>query len=171
VGGLFYPSLRLPRAAAGTGLGLWFLRRNARRAIFGRQLCATDPPRVRHAAVPRPRSRHDAAAGRPPAGAAQNRIARPGLERNLCADRGYRRLPVDTAQSPAVPDHPAISQPGLCHPRHAAAGARDMVVISDIIVQGVQMLLVLMLAPLLTGLVRKITDRLVSRPGPTFFLH
>jgi len=37
------------------------------------------------------------------------------------------------------------------HPRHAAAGARDMVVISDILVQGIQMVLVLLLAPLLTG--------------------
>ena len=75
----------------------------------------------------------------------------------------------DTAQPPAIPDHPAISQPGLRHPRHAAAGARDMVVISDIIVQGVQMLLVLLLAPLLTGYVRKIKARLVRRQGASVF--
>ena len=67
-----HSSLRLPRAAAGTGMGMRLLRRYARRAIFRRQLCATDPPRVRHAAVPRPRSRHDAAARRPPAGTAAN---------------------------------------------------------------------------------------------------
>src|SRR5213080_1619612 len=42
-----------------------------------------------------------------------------------------------------------------------------MVVISDIIVQGVQMLLVLVLAPLLTGFVRKIKARLVRRQGPS----
>src|SRR6202030_1522169 len=40
-----------------------------------------------------------------------------------------------------------------------------MVVMSDIIVQGVQMLLVLLLAPLLTGFVRKIKARLVRREG------
>jgi formate hydrogenlyase subunit 4 len=44
-----------------------------------------------------------------------------------------------------------------------------MVVISDIIVQGVQMLLVLLLAPLLTGYVRKIKARLVRRQGPSIF--
>src|SRR5205807_2988303 len=94
---------------------------------------------------------------------------RPGLERNVCADRGCRRLLVGTAQSPAIPDHPAISQPGFRHPRHAAAGARNMVVIPDIIVQGVQMLLVLLLAPLLTGYVRKIKARLVRRQGASVF--
>ena len=40
-----------------------------------------------------------------------------------------------------------------------------MVVISDILVQGVQMLLVLLLAPLLTGFVRKVKARLVRRQG------
>ena len=40
-----------------------------------------------------------------------------------------------------------------------------MVVISDIIVQGMQMLLVLLLAPLLTGYVRKIKARLMRRQG------
>ena len=44
-----------------------------------------------------------------------------------------------------------------------------MVVISDIIVQGVQMLLVLLLAPLLTGYVRKIKARLVRRQGASVF--
>src|SRR5258708_8670202 len=68
-------------------------------------------------------------------------------------------------KSPAVPDYPPLSQPGFRHPRHAAAGARDMVLISDILVQGVQMLLVLLLAPLLTGFVRKIKARLVRRRG------
>src|SRR5258708_34216785 len=73
------------------------------------------------------------------------------------------------ARSPAVPDHPAISQSRFRYPRHAAPGARDMVVISDILVQGVQMLLVLLLAPLLTGFVRKIKARLVRRQGASVF--
>ena len=41
-----------------------------------------------------------------------------------------------------------------------------MAVILDFAVQGVQMLLVLMLAPLLTGLVRKMKARLLARRGP-----
>src|SRR5260370_19583726 len=73
------------------------------------------------------------------------------------------------AQSPAVPDHPAISQSRFWYPRHATPGARDMVVISDILVQGVQMLLVLLLAPLLTGFVRKMKARLVRRKGASVF--
>src|SRR5258708_14186301 len=44
-----------------------------------------------------------------------------------------------------------------------------MVVISDILAQGVQMLLVLLLAPLLTGFVRKIKARLVRRQGASVF--
>jgi len=42
-----------------------------------------------------------------------------------------------------------------------------MVVISDILVQGVQMLLVFVLAPLLTGFVRKVKARLLRRRGPS----
>jgi len=41
-----------------------------------------------------------------------------------------------------------------------------MALIVDLIVQGVQMLLVLLLAPLLTGLIRKIKARLLRRRGP-----
>ncbi|MEX2296330.1 MAG: NADH-quinone oxidoreductase subunit H [Dongiaceae bacterium] len=44
-----------------------------------------------------------------------------------------------------------------------------MVLIRDILVQGVQMLLVLALAPLLTGYVRKIKARLLRRRGPSIF--
>jgi len=42
-----------------------------------------------------------------------------------------------------------------------------MAVIVDLAVQGVQMLLVLLLAPLLTGLVRKVKARLLLRQGPS----
>ena len=41
-----------------------------------------------------------------------------------------------------------------------------MVVILDIAVQGAQMLLVLLMAPLLTGLVRKLKARFLLRRGP-----
>ena len=40
---------------------------------------------------------------------------------------------------------------------------------SDILVQGIQMALVLLLAPLLTGFVRKIKARLVRRKGASIF--
>ena len=134
-----------------------------------RKLRPADPPCFRHAGVSRPRPCRHAAARRYQAGAAADRTARSGLGGDVSADRGRGRLFRRLAQSPAVPDHPAISQSGLCHPRHAAAGARDMVVISDILVQGVQMLLVLLLAPLLTGFVRKIKARLVRRQGASIF--
>ena len=44
-----------------------------------------------------------------------------------------------------------------------------MAVILDFIVQGAQMLLVLSLAPLLTGVVRKVKARLLLRRGPSVF--
>ena len=44
-----------------------------------------------------------------------------------------------------------------------------MVMMSDILVQGIQMALVLLLAPLLTGFVRKIKARLVRRKGASIF--
>jgi formate hydrogenlyase subunit 4 len=44
-----------------------------------------------------------------------------------------------------------------------------MVVILDLAVQGTQMLLVLLLAPLLTGVTRKVRARLLRRRGPSIF--
>jgi formate hydrogenlyase subunit 4 len=41
-----------------------------------------------------------------------------------------------------------------------------MVLISDLTIQGAQMLLVLLLAPLFTGFVRKVKARLLRRRGP-----
>ncbi len=88
------------------------------------------------------------------------------LGRALRADRRRRRLRRRPAQSSAVPDHPPVPQPGLRRARAPAAGARDMAVILDLAVQGAQMLLVLLLAPLLTGFVRKVKARLLRRQGP-----
>src|SRR5262249_51261034 len=50
--------------------------------------------------------------------------------------------------------------------RTSVAGACDMAVIFDFGVQGAQMLLVLLLAPLLTGFTRKVKARLLLRRGP-----
>src|SRR6516162_8008971 len=66
----------------------------------------------------------------------------------------------------AVPDHPTIPQPRLRCARAAVAGACNMAVIFDFGVQGAQMLLVLLLAPLLTGFTRKMKARLLLRRGP-----
>jgi hypothetical protein len=64
------------------------------------------------------------------------------------------------------PHHPAISEPRLLRAGLAALGARAMAVILDLAVQGAQMLLVLLLAPLLTGFTRKVKARILSRRGP-----
>ena len=71
-----------------------------------------------------------------------------------------------TAQSSAVPDDPTIPEHGVRRARTPAAGACDMAVIFELVVQGVQMLLVLLMAPLLTGFVRKVKARLLRRQGP-----
>ena len=165
-GGLCHPSLRLACAAPRTGLGLR-LSRSVPAAQYSGVSFAQPIRRVFGTlAVPAPATMSRCRRPAIPAGAAADRTARSGLGAALRSRLRTRvGFAADTAQSPAVPDHPALSQPGLRHPRHPAAGARDMVVISDIIVQGVQMLLVLLLAPLLTGFVRKIKARLVRRQG------
>src|SRR5439155_22609954 len=125
-----------------------------------------DPARVRTRRVPRPRARRDAAARGARPRAAHRADPRPDLGSALragCRRRRFRRRP---PQSSAVPDHPAIPQPGLCGARAAAVGADNMAVIVDLAVQGAQMLLVLLLAPLLTGLVRKLKARFLRRQGP-----
>src|SRR5581483_7264206 len=54
----------------------------------------------------------------------------------------------------------------VCGTGVLAAGAGDMALIRDLAFQGLQMLLVLLLSPLLTGFVRKIKARLLRRNGP-----
>ena len=141
-----------------------------RDAIHRRQLRPADPPRVRHAVVPR--ARHMSTCRRPAIpgrrGSRSNCTTWSGSCSMRRSARG-RRFSADRLNASAVPDHPALPQPGVRRPRHPAAGARDMAVIVDLIVQGVQMLLVLLLAPLLTGFVRKVKARLLRRQGPPIF--
>src|SRR5262249_48334293 len=137
-----------------------------RHPVHCRQLCAADPPCVRHRRVPRSRARRDAAARRHAPGTPQGRSARPGLGHALCATRRRRRHCRRPAQSSAIPNHPPVPESRLRGARHPAAGARDMALIIDLAVQGAQMLLVLLLAPLLTGLVRKVKAHLLRRQGP-----
>ena len=69
-------------------------------------------------------------------------------------------------QPPAVPDHPPIPEPRVRRPRRPPAGGVGMALIRDLALQGAQMLLVLVLAPLLLGFTRKVKARLLRRRGP-----
>ena len=101
------------------------------------------------------------------AGAAHGRAARSDL-----GLRSTRRSPPASASPPsgsiACSSSPSASYLSSSSAALvvAAPGARDMAVIRDLAVQGAQMLLVLLLAPLLTGFVRKVKARLLRRQGP-----
>src|SRR5690606_27672102 len=75
-------------------------------------------------------------------------------------------LPRGPAQLPAIPDHPPLPESRLCVACQPASGGRDMGLIVDFAVQGAQMFVVIALAPLLTGFVRKVKARLLRRQGP-----
>ena len=92
--------------------------------------------------------------------------ARSDLGHALRADRRLHRLCRRAAERAAIPHHPQLPHAGLLGAGAAASGARDMELIRDLIFQGGQMLLVLLLAPLLTGFVRKVKARLLRRQGP-----
>src|SRR5579859_5680062 len=89
----------------------------------------------------------------------------------LCTGRrgGHRDCRLD--ERAAVPHHPALSGVRLHRVDPAAAGTRvvamiDAELIPDLLIQGVQMTSVLVLAPLLTGLVRIVKARMQRRQGP-----
>ena len=164
--GVCDPPPRLRPLAPRAGLGLRLSRPEPGDAIHRHELRAADPPRVRHLCVPRPRAGRHAAARRHASGAADRRTHRSDLGLSLCAARRRHRRRRRPAQSSAVPDHPPVPQPGVLRAGHFAPGARRMVLIRDLIIQGAQMLLVLLLAPLFTGFVRKVKARLLRRQGP-----
>ena len=76
------------------------------------------------------------------------------------------RLSLDP-ECAAVFDHPPLSRLRVRRTGDSPAGACTVAVIQDLLVQGTQMALVLLLAPLLTGLVRKVKARLQRRRGPS----
>src|SRR5206468_11186623 len=90
----------------------------------------------------------------------------PCLEHHLCPDRPYCRGHRRAAQLPAVPHHPPLPEHRFRSTGRTAAGGCDMAMIVDLAVQGLQMALMLLLAPLLTGIVRKFKARLMRRQGP-----
>src|SRR6204780_2058398 len=84
---------------------------------------------------------------------------------DLRADFRRRELRGRTSQSSPVPDHPALFELRLPRARAAARGPGAMALIRDLAIQGIEMLLVLLLAPALVGLVRKVKARLLRRRG------
>ena len=165
--GLCHPSPGLARAAARRGLGLRPSRSEPGDPVHGRQFRPADPPRLRNGGLPRARRGCDAAARGHAGGALPGPAARSRLGRAVRAGRRCHRVRRRPVQPLPVPDDPALPQPGLLPSRPPPAGAGDMAVILDFIVQGIQMLLVLLLAPLLTGFVRKVKARLLLRRGPS----
>src|SRR5262249_35004649 len=88
------------------------------------------------------------------------------LGRRLRARRLWHRSRRGSAQPPAIFNYPPIPVAGLQCTGLSASGVGNMVLIHDFAVQGAQMLLVLLLAPLFTGYVRKVKARLLRRQGP-----
>ena len=90
-----------------------------------------------------------------------------GLGRALRADRRARSMRIadrlNRLQFLTIRRYLSFVFAALVAP---AAGARAMALILDLAVQGAQMLLVLALAPLLIGFVRKVKARLLRRHGP-----
>src|SRR4029079_18038051 len=93
--------------------------------------------------------------------------ARSGVGRPLPSARGRCDSRIRTAQPPSIPHYPAIPDARFCRSRHAAVGARAVALIANFVVQGAEMAIVLLLAPLLTGFVRKVKARVLRRQGPS----
>src|ERR1700735_2433109 len=85
----------------------------------------------------------------------------------LCPRRSRRPLGRRPCQLSAVPDDRTLSGLRLRRPRGAADGADAMAMIQALLAQLVQMTMILLLSPLLTGLVRKVKARLQRRRGPS----
>src|SRR6478672_4081664 len=164
--GLGNPPLGVRQGAPCPAVGLRVPRCEPGNPVHRIELRAADPSRVRRGRVSRPRTCPYARARRAGARATDGGHARPGLGFPLRARRRRRELCRRSAQSFAGPDDPTIPQPGLRRARAPAVGTCDMALILDLVVQGLQMLLVLLLAPLLTGFVRKVKARLLLRRGP-----
>src|SRR5579871_6297390 len=88
---------------------------------------------------------------------------------DLCTAGARRFLVVGSAGCAAVPEYPPIPEFRLFCARLPAPGGRDMELMRDLAVQGVQMALVLALAPLLTGWVRKCRAHFQRRQGASIF--
>ncbi len=148
----------------GAGLGLRLSRSRPGRPVLRRQLRPADPPRLRAALFAAPRGR-DAAAGRWRRRAStvtlRDRIW-DALYAPLGGAVGFAADRLNGLQFLTIRRYLSLVFAG---PGHPAAGAGAMAVITDLLVQGAQMALVLLLAPLLTGFVRKVKARLLRGAG------
>src|SRR5260370_11072677 len=158
-------SLCLARVAARSAVGLRISRCEADHPVHGRELRAAHPSRFRHHCLPGPRACGNGAARRSPPGAPDGRTSRPRVGNDLRAGGRHRGRDRRPPQHPAVPDDPAISQPRRRRSHRSPPGARNMALMHYLAVQGGQLLLVLLMAPLLTGFVRKVKARLLQRQG------
>src|SRR5262249_58007235 len=137
------------RVPGRAGLGWRSPRPQPAHATPPGRLRPADPPRLRHHAVPGARAGGDAATRRQSAGPPRSRAPRPRLGTALRSGDGRGLLCRRPLQPSAVPDDPPLSGPGLPGARHPAAGPGAMALLAGLAVQGVQMLLILLLAPLL----------------------
>ena len=136
---------------------------NIRRKV----LRPADPPGLRGLRLSlRGKDRH-AAARRSSSRPLRCAPARPRVGAFLRAGDRRRAGCGQSAERAAIPHHPPISQPGLRRPGVSSAGSRrsgpDWQASPSRLSQ---MLVVLLLAPLLTGFVRKVKARLLLRRGP-----
>src|SRR5882672_969310 len=84
----------------------------------------------------------------------------------LWADRARGHKHLDVAQSIAVSHHPPLPDAGVLHFDCPADLGRDMALIVDLLLQAVQMVLVVAIAPAVLGVTRKVKARLLRRIGP-----
>src|SRR3954452_24341221 len=152
--------------AARAGLGLRLSRSKSVNAIQRVQPRAADPTRVRHTRLPRARDWRDAAARLDRSRAACGRNPRSCVGEVLRADFRIGDGHGGAAERSPIPHHPALSVARLRCAGAAPARIGGVAMMRDLAFQFVQMLLVLALSPLLTGLVRKVKARLTRRKGP-----
>src|SRR5512143_1862018 len=107
-----------------------------------------------------------ATARRPATGTAERSVARSCLGLPLYPAGRRRRGGNGSPQPLAVSFHPPVPESGFRRAGTAADRIGVMAMITDYLVQGGQMLLVLVLAPLLTGFIRTVKARLLRRQGP-----
>src|SRR6185437_11833248 len=158
------PSLAVHPARA--RVGLWLSQRQHPHAIHSRKFFPADPARLRHCVVSCAGADRNPATRRQPSGPHHSAVAGRHLGRLLCPLVGGCHLFGGPAERAPVPDHPPLLEPSIRDAGHLASGRGDMAMIRDTVLQAIAMLAVLLLAPLLTGVVRKAKARLLRRIGP-----
>ena len=160
-------ALRIAQLAEIAGLGLRISRRQPDHPVQFQQLRATDPPRIWQCCIPRARARNDAKARRHGPSQAATRPSRCPLGGALRSRHSLREHGRGSPQCIPIPYDPQVSDAGLCGAGPVARDHRGLAMTHDWQTQLVQLVLVLILAPLLSGVTRKIKSRLLRRRGPS----